>query len=413
MSKEFFEYGSFSNATAALDLYTNAIKTSLGRKYNVYGKNNKQTIFPARLLTDPLTIEDAVASGFFNSTTLKKIAAFFPSKTNLFIFKGRIEGPNSPHIFLPDPCSLPYAEDQEKTAQLISMHTTFVSTAGSVGDSIKLGDVANVRLNKSAFSYNLEYGEFVGSVNKSTGAQNNEKVQACQQLSDLFSKFQFSALGFSFLSDLLNVDGASLLSVKDYSGMSNVIIEYYEKINTHPSFNNSRLIGGPPSAGVPGIVSQEVGAWEGLRGTQGATMLRKYEQLLGNPTNYYPGQPWSAAFISYVMNTAGTSFPTAASHYKYTSPQFTNRMNGATSGWVTFSVQEKVQIGVGDVLVKPRSGDYYWSHGDVVFRIQGNVAYLAGGNLGNTAKIAGSIPLNADRTLASPGPYLIVNKFLG
>jgi len=194
MSRNFFDYSNFSNAALSFALYGNMIVHSLDT-YNQFGTNYKKTKFKARLLTDPFSVEEAAASPLFNSKTIAKISSLFSSKkTNLFVFKGRIDDLNAPHVYMEDPCSLDYAGTQQEIVELISLHTTFVSTASGARQQVKAGDTVNVLLSKGTFSYNLEYGEFVGLVNSSDGAQKNERNKICQELSSLFTKFKFQPI---------------------------------------------------------------------------------------------------------------------------------------------------------------------------------------------------------------------------
>jgi hypothetical protein len=190
--KEFFNFDNFSVAESAIDLYGKIIRE--GIKYDVF---SGKEIFNVKVLTKPMDLSDAAASSFFSSKTIKQVAllGFGDTSRKKFIFKGRIDDLISPHVFLPDPCSEEYANDREKAAQFISMHTTFVSTDSSAQHAINIGDVVNVRLNSNVFSYNLQYGEFMNLLNKSTQAQNYEKRKACQQLSNLFENSQFDFVG--------------------------------------------------------------------------------------------------------------------------------------------------------------------------------------------------------------------------
>jgi len=107
--------------------------------------------------------------------------------------------------------------------------------------------------------------------------------------------------------------------------------------------------------------------------------------------------PWSAAFISYVMQQAGvTSFPLNSNHLAYaqklraTYPPNSTDKNG-------FKVLDTTttKIEVGDLIVKGRSGNNVsfntkeWSgngHGDIIVGINSNTALLVGGNEGDTVQ---------------------------
>tara|TARA_Y100000592_G_scaffold19005_1_gene29098 strand:- start:39093 stop:41465 length:2373 start_codon:yes stop_codon:yes gene_type:complete len=99
---------------------------------------------------------------------------------------------------------------------------------------------------------------------------------------------------------------------------------------------------------------------------------------------------WSAAFISFLLSKSG--FIPGSSHVNYVGNIRTNLDNCIRSGWYPFSLlrnRKKIIAQVGDVVVKPRVqidtnenhrlGSMY-THGDVVFKIEGNKAYLCGGN---------------------------------
>jgi hypothetical protein len=94
----------------------------------------------------------------------------------------------------------------------------------------------------------------------------------------------------------------------------------------------------------------------------------------------------------------------------YARSGFERREAGNTSGWLTFDVTEKVKVKVGDVFVKPRGGSYTNSHGDVVYKIEDGKAYLAGGNVSDTAKDVGSVTVDSSGYIANAGPYLVVVK---
>ena len=76
-------------------------------------------------------------------------------------FKARIIGANSPHSFLPDVCDPSYSSDAASTYQIISMHTTFISTDLTLGVGVTRGDIVTVELKKSGQTYELEYGRFL------------------------------------------------------------------------------------------------------------------------------------------------------------------------------------------------------------------------------------------------------------
>ena len=142
-------------------------------------------------------------------------------------------------------------------------------------------------------------------------------------------------------------------------------------------------------------------------------MLTAYWNHVGlNKNEWTPGGvPWSAAFISFQLSAY--NFKPAASHYKYTE----QIIGGLSPGWQAFSLTKgPSKISVGDVLIRPRgtgtpkSKEYWYTHGDVVFKIEGGIAYLAGGNLGDTAKVAAKINVNTNNVASDTGNYIVILK---
>ena len=131
---------------------------------------------------------------------------------------------------------------------------------------------------------------------------------------------------------------------------------------------------------------------------------------------------WSAAYISYILQ--GSGFIGAISHLRY------QGHNADTGTWKVFSLIrgdniDKIKIKVGDVLVKTRKGCYKnikpckpskgASHGDVVYKIEGNKAYLSGGNIRfnsseSMAGIAKVMKLKGDGTLVPAHDRCVILK---
>ena len=65
---------------------------------------------------------------------------------------------------------------------------------------------------------------------------------------------------------------------------------------------------------------------------------------------------------------------------------------------------------MGDVVVGPRSGGYYRSHGDVIYKIENGKAYTIGGNLSDTVKRGETINLDTSNTILDSGRYKIILK---
>ncbi|MBC24720.1 MAG: hypothetical protein CMJ32_12505 [Phycisphaerae bacterium] len=166
-----------------------------------------------------------------------------------------------------------------------------------------------------------------------------------------------------------------------------------------------------PNSGVAGIadrISGQLAIWAGKKESDPSMFetLKAYWDNVNFGWNGDPNIPWSAAFVSYVL---GGDFPGSAAHRKYVEKVI------ATDGpWTAHSIPknaDKIQLNPGDVLVKPRSGNRYNSHGAVVYSVQNGVASLVGGNVSNTAKIEDKIAVDSQgRPVESMAPWLIVLK---
>lgn len=117
--------------------------------------------------------------------------------------------------------------------------------------------------------------------------------------------------------------------------------------------------------------------------------------------------PWSAACVSWIMRQCDPDFPAGASHYKYV--QAADQGKG---GYRTFPIPETKQIvaQVGDILVKPRTGTSTDSHGDIIWKIENDIAYMVGGNVGNTLGNTTIKLIDGYIVKGDIGDYLLVVK---
>ena len=119
--------------------------------------------------------------------------------------------------------------------------------------------------------------------------------------------------------------------------------------------------------------------------------------------------PWSAAFISYVMNQAGVNFPSSDAHTRYAQALRTNQSYG-------FQILDPkgTVLQPGDIVIQnrgnsltfysnPWSGD---SHGDIVVSINGNSAAVIGGNV--SSKVALTNLALSNGTLGSPNYFVVL-----
>ena len=135
--------------------------------------------------------------------------------------------------------------------------------------------------------------------------------------------------------------------------------------------------------------------------------LKAYWDSVNFGSNWTPsGTPWSAAFVSHLLKPY--NLPGSGAHWEYVK----GAMEGK-GGWKAFSIPKnigKIQVSVGDVVVGPRSGGYYRSHGDVIYKIENGKAYTIGGNLSDTVKRGETINLDTSNTILDSGRYKIILK---
>ena len=182
----------------------------------------------------------------------------------------------------------------------------------------------------------------------------------------------------------------------------------------------------PPNPGTIRItVNAELSHWDGKveTDTEVAPRLEAYWSNLG--MNVGPSVPWSAAFISYVMNQVDPEFPKSSGHYYYAASAKQKK-----GGWSLFQTSGagKIKAQVGDIFVKPRHDpkNPTATHGDVVYKIEpgtpgtSNTASLAGGNVGGTGSpgtqtARGDITLSVDASgyYNNLGAYIVVLKKAG
>jgi len=190
--KDFVDFSLFTDPSSGFDLYSNSIRKGLS--YDAYGDKRR---FKAIVLSEPVPLRPEDVQYFTNTegspiTAIKeKIEAAVGKRISQFTFKARIVGPNSPHLFLPDPCNSTYADNPEEAQKLIAMHTTFTSnedTALQVGTELpRKYSVVEVLLNKNVFGYDLQKGTFLNVViNPSAPSIDSNEDTDCDNLKDIF-----------------------------------------------------------------------------------------------------------------------------------------------------------------------------------------------------------------------------------
>jgi hypothetical protein len=383
-------FGDFTEAGEALDLYGNAIRKSIAT--DVY--KNKNT-FSVVVLTKPLPISEngITVSGFkFKGRILD------PETIKLRNGKTRLMGPPSPHRFLPDPCNLSTAAMKAQAIKIIGLHTEFSGPAeGAIPNP---GDIVTVVLEPGDYSYNVARATFTKLVVKS--ANRSQSLQ-----------------GVPGTSPSCTIKGMESLFEDGAADLGTNIGESFNSLAANaPVVTGEQVVMGDNLTLLTSIVERELGFWSGKVETDSAAYdkLKVYWDNLGWPEQQVAtsdwfwtpsGTAWSAAFISYIVGRVDRSFPKSASHFKYSKSALSGK--GRWSMWSLGTGKIKAQVG--DILVKaaPERGPTA-SHGDVVYKIENNKVFLAGGNLGQTAKKAAEFNITPEGYYSFTADYVIVLK---
>lgn len=172
------------------------------------------------------------------------------------------------------------------------------------------------------------------------------------------------------------------------------------------------IIEGFDEESVTRVAEAEIKAWSNLKETseEAYPLLQKYWNNDPSNQEWTPETPWSAVFVSYIMNNSVGSFPNSASHAVYS-----RAVSEGNSGYSFIKISDlpkgaKVQANLGDILLYERDSQGA-SHGDVVY-LTPNVktARLVGGNLSDTVSTM-ELDLEGDaRYYASFGKYKFIIK---
>ena len=182
--KRAYLFDIFDSAEGAFDLFQNSIRSGMDYDSNI----NDQ--FLATVLTIPVKV-----TGERTPTTFVRGGK---GKGENFAFMVRLEGKNSPHRFLPDPCDIEYtnnADDRRLVFNLIQQHTKVIMSTDSSDRFPEPGDKIVVTLERNQFgSFKTDvaknYVKFVEEASTNTNPNTN-----CQRLSDTFKFSEFVTPG--------------------------------------------------------------------------------------------------------------------------------------------------------------------------------------------------------------------------
>lgn len=172
--KRSFLFDSFDSAEGGFDLFQNSIRSGMNYDSNI----NDQ--FEAKVLTKPVKLVGSTAPvGTF------KPKGQDPNKSEVFVFMARIEGNNSPHRFLPDPCSVEYTETKKgrrKAFNLIQQHIKVFMFANTWEPFPAQGDKVLISLERNQFgSFKTDIAkQYIKHVSSATTGTDSQKI--CKDL---------------------------------------------------------------------------------------------------------------------------------------------------------------------------------------------------------------------------------------
>ena len=183
--------------------------------------------------------------------------------------------------------------------------------------------------------------------------------------------------------------------------MSSIFDEFLEKLSNSEK-SGSEITGS--NLGISQAAEQEIDIWDGYteNDSEVYSRLQDYWDNLG-VTGWSPNTAWSGAFISYILRDQG--FQGSGLHSRYVG----DIIDGQYPSWSAYPTNADlpIQVNVGDVLARRRSSGYDSGHADIVYRIDGDTAYLVGGNLSNTVR---TMTLSLDNGQLSTNTYEIILK---
>ncbi|MAH44365.1 hypothetical protein CMI37_00955 [Candidatus Pacearchaeota archaeon] len=149
--RNFLDWSDFALEEQALSLFKESVRDSL--KFDFYGERDT---FKAIALTNSQQLTNVEAIGLGAASKAGELG-----KVKKYKFKARVIDPNSPHMFLPDPCDLAAAGDVPAAVSAIQQHTDIIQIDATLSKQrVQRGDIVEIQLNKNVFCYDLQVGLF-------------------------------------------------------------------------------------------------------------------------------------------------------------------------------------------------------------------------------------------------------------
>jgi hypothetical protein len=176
-NKRAFNFADFDFAESAFDLFQNSIRSGMDYDANISDQ------FQAKVLTRPTKLTGDPRNPSFVATE---------GKTETFAFMVRIQGEQSPHRFLPDPCRFEYTKTLEQRIRAfnsIQLHTKVLMTPDSESPLPSIDDIINITLERGAFgSFKTDLAKQYVSIVSEAKIPAGQVFGACQTLAQSFTE---------------------------------------------------------------------------------------------------------------------------------------------------------------------------------------------------------------------------------
>ncbi|GAB5405944.1 MAG: hypothetical protein Aurels2KO_41750 [Aureliella sp.] len=134
-------------------------------------------------------------------------------------------------------------------------------------------------------------------------------------------------------------------------------------------------------------------------------------------TKFQSSNPWSAAFVSWVMMRAGAGdqFAYSAAHWRYTAAAKENRVANNKNPFKAYRPTERA-LKNSTIVVKRRSDSTatydnvqlgHKTHGDIVVGFDAGEVLTIGGNVGNSVRVT-KFPINNKRFIATELHFAVI-----
>jgi len=175
--KNYFSFSQFDELGDAMGLFYETIKGAFN-----YDSLEGKDVFDAIVLTEPIPMSIDQIDSFIPSPpspggvagAARNLLGIDDDEIPKFIFKAKIIGLDSPHLFRPDVCDqevLKELEAQQKVQDVLDMFIDVVAVGATEKPS--KGNIIKVRLEPGTYKYNLQSCEYVGLVTDQTNTVTN------------------------------------------------------------------------------------------------------------------------------------------------------------------------------------------------------------------------------------------------